>query len=739
MDGPVPVKDLLLVGGGHAHALVIRRFAMKPLPGVRLTLISRDPLTPYSGMLPGLVAGHYTFDETHIDLVRLCRRAGVRFIAADVCGLDPQQKTIQLRDRPEISYDLLSLDTGSAPDTQSVAGAAEHSTPVKPVSRFFARWQSLLKRLEQDPSEAPAIAVVGSGAGGFELLMAMQHALARHAGKRPQLHWLIRGREPLNGYPARVRRQALTLAQQAAIQIHSGFDVASVGPRHVHSHQGDTLQVDEVIWCTGATGPQWLQNTGLALCDKGFLAVDEHLRSLSNPAIFAAGDVATQVSQPRPKAGVFAVRAGPYLYENLLRSLTARPLKRFRPQKDFLSILATGPRHAIAAKGAFSVSGKLIWRWKDRIDRRFMARFDPASLPDSMHAGGKTTTDPALLQDAPREQSPYRCAGCGAKVAADILMDSLSRLPGYNRAGAEDAVLLELPGQALVQTVDQLRAICDDPWLFARIATQHALSDLHASLAKPHSAMAMITLPYASEALQARDLMQVMQGVVGVLQSNDCRLIGGHSSEMPVLSIGLSINGIPGARHYDKSGLRPGDKLILSKPIGTGVLLAGDMRALTHGADLHKAFAVMQTGNGEAAGILAAAGASAMTDVTGFGLLGHLGEMLDAAGLSADIGKDALPVLDGADALFAAGIHSSLQAMNARNAARLGIDSTQLSAVCAGRLFDPQTSGGLLAGIAADAAEECLAALQAAGYPEAAVIGEVRHAQPGEPRVRLLT
>ena len=736
MDASVAVRDIVLVGGGHAHVLVIRRFAMQPMAGVRLTLISRDPETPYSGMLPGLIAGHYQHSDTHIDLQRVCRRAGVRFIVGDVCGVDALAKTVQLRDRPSIAYDVLSLDTGSAPNTISVPGAAEFATPVKPVSRFYSRWQELLTRLDNGQTLAP-VSVVGSGAGGFELLMAMQHKLAERSTAIPDLHWIIRGDTPLADYPERVRRHALELARRAGIQLHCGFEVAEVRDGELYSADGQTLQAGEILWCTGAMGPDWLKGSGLELSGDGFLAVNDHLQSVSDPAIFAAGDVATQVNHPRPKAGVFAVRAGPYLADNLRRYLTGERLRAFRPQEDFLSILATGPKHAIAAKGRFSLAGRWVWHWKNHIDRQFMAKFDADKLPASMESARIKPIHPALLEDAPREKNGYRCAGCGAKVAADILQEVLSTLPSHTNRGAEDAVLLELPDTKIVQTVDQLRAICDDPWVFARIATQHSLSDLHASLATPHSAMAMITLPYASEALQSRDLLQVMQGVSSVLVENDCALVGGHTSEMPVLSVGLSINGLPGAHHYDKSGLRAGDKLILTKALGTGVLLAGDMRTATSGSDLHKALQTMQQGNADASRVLAQHGASAMTDVTGFGLLGHLSEMLDASELAASLDHVAIPLLDGAAELLEAGTHSSLQPMNSRFGDRLSLPASALDATLAGKLFDPQTSGGLLAGIAAADTDACLKALHAAGYQHAAVIGEVCPPTSTEAQIQL--
>jgi len=204
MQSAAAHKDIVLVGGGHSHALFIRKWAMHPLPGVRVTLVSESPLTPYSGMLPGLLAGFYSHELAHIDLVRLCKWAGVRFIVQRMHGIDLQTKRIQMQGRPDLEYDLLSLDTGSTPDL-SVPGASEFSTPVKPVSKLFERWQKLQQQLSQQtsnpvPGGAINIGVVGSGAGGFELAMGLRFALPDSVS----IHWVLRGQTCLKGRPVSI-------------------------------------------------------------------------------------------------------------------------------------------------------------------------------------------------------------------------------------------------------------------------------------------------------------------------------------------------------------------------------------------------------------------------------------------------------------------------------------------------------------------------------------------------------
>ena len=367
------MRDLVLLGGGHAHVLCIRKFAMRPVAGVRVTLISSDVLTPYSGMLPGYIAGHYTSDEIHIDLTRLCEWAGVRFIEATATAIDPDDRVVVVPDRPAIGYDCLSIDTGSTPDL-SVPGAAEYAYPVKPIHRFQQHWNMALRQFKA--TDAPGdLAVVGSGVGGFELLLAIDHAL-QSTGLTARLHWVIRGSIPLSGQPERAQRLALETCQARKIQCHTNFDVAKVTSDALISAGGGSIATGAVFWVTAAASPAWPRQSGLRTDQRGFIAVNEYLQSLSHQNVFAAGDVATQIDTPAPKAGVYAVRQASVLYQNLLRHLCDLPLKRYKPQRHILALMALGEKRAIASRNGLVFSGGWVWRWKDYIDRSFMRQFE---------------------------------------------------------------------------------------------------------------------------------------------------------------------------------------------------------------------------------------------------------------------------------------------------------------------------------------------------------------------------
>ena len=712
-------RELLLVGGGHSHALALRMLAMRPLEGLRITLVSPASHTPYSGMLPGLVAGHYRFTETHIDLARLCQWAGVRFVAGEVIAIDPAQRRLTLAGRPALQYDLLSLDVGSQPELASVPGAAEHVVPVKPVAGFWQRWQAIEAELAAAAGAVYRIAIVGGGAGSVELALAMAQRLAG----RPVAFDLWCGASSiLAGYNRRTRAAVTQALSDAGIGVHVDARVCGVHSGQLQLAGGAQAPFDTVFWCTGAAPAEWVARSGLATDAAGFLAVHDTLQSLSDERVFAAGDIATQLRNPRPKAGVFAVRQAPVLAHNLRAALLGRPLKQYRPQKRFLSLLSLGDKSATADRGAFSVSGSLVWRWKDHIDRGFMARFSdlPTDMPTT--AAQRLPGSPALAQ-AP-------CGGCGAKVGASplgaVLAELARQYPQHCAAALDDAAAVPAqPGDVLLQSVDVLRQIVADPWLMGRIAAQHALSDLYACGARPLSALAAVSLPFASETLLERELYQLLAGALHEFAAADCRLTGGHSMQGAELSLGFAVTGTPIAAHgatLAKTGGAEGDALVLTKALGSGLVFAAHMQLAADGRDVHAALQAMLQSNRAAAALALEHGANACTDITGFGLLGHLLEMLGSAG-AAQLDLETIPLLPGVAALLQAGVASSMYAANAGAGSGHLHLAPGLDARLAQILYDPQTSGGLLVSLPAQRAQSLCSALHAAGYAQAAIIG----------------
>ncbi len=692
-------RDLVLVGGGHAHALVLRAWAMAPLPGARLTLIDPGPTAAYSGMLPGHVAGHYTRDDLDIDLVRLARMAGARLVMGAAEGIDRDAGLIRVGGRPAVAYDVCSLDIGITSAMPGLPGFDAHGVPAKPLGPFATRWRAYL-----DGDGPAAVAVIGGGVAGAELAMAMAHALAAR-GRAARVTVIDRGRVGTELDPP-ARRRLIAAMDGLGIARHEGAAAARVTAEGVVLEDGTEVAAGFVTGAAGAQPQSWLAGTGLDL-HEGFVAVGPTLQS-SDPAIFAAGDCAHLTHAPRPKAGVYAVREAPILTHNLKAALAGDgPMRRYRPQRDYLKLISLGGKSALAQRFGTVLAGPLMWRWKDRIDRRFMDRFralEPMAAPAPLRAAAGVRAE---LGDGPP------CGGCGAKAGRGAL---LAVLPG---PVGDDAAVLATGGARQVISTDHLKAVTDDPWTMARIAAVHALGDVWAMGAEPQAALATIILPRMSATLQARTLSEIMAGARAVF--GDTPVVGGHTSMGADLTIGFTVTGLCPGEPVTLSGGRPGDVLILTRPVGSGTVLAAEMRGLARGAEVAETLVIMAGGQAPAAAILRGA-ARAMTDVTGFGLAGHLMNLCEASGCGAAIDPAAVPLMPGAARLAAAGVRSTLYAQNRADLA--GVDLPDL-------MFDPQTAGGLLAAVPADRADGLVAELKEAGSP-AARIGVLTE---GPPRV----
>ena len=746
------VKDLVLIGGGHAHVQVLRSFGMNPVPGLRVTLIAKDIDTPYSGMLPGFIAGHYTHDQCHIDLQPLARFAGARLIHAEAINIDTASRRVICRDRPDIRYDVLTIDIGSTPDLASVPGAAKYAIPLKPVDGLARRWQTFLHDFTRAPCQTHFV-TVGGGAAGVEIALAIQFHLRglllnQHLDPDMLTFTIITRGGILAGHNGGVQRKVRDVLSARGVRLVENTTVEAVDEKRVHYVGGGELTYDQLIWGTDARAAGWLRETGLALDDHGFIKIDACMQALGHSNVFAAGDVASNVEHPRPKAGVFAVRQGPPLTDNLRRAIAGAPAKAFVPQRAFLSLISTGDQAAIASRSWWSASGAWVWRVKDHIDRSWMDK--AKAVPDM---GGDTAgaAMPQMGVDDPLgvlQTEPMRCGGCGAKVGATALTRVLARLAPETADGGtlapdgpdgapDDAAVINPPaGKLLVQSLDFFRAFIGDPYVFGRITANHALGDIYAMGGTPLSALAIATVPYGPDEKVEDDLYQLLRGGLDVLHEAGALLIGGHSGEGAELALGFAVNGaVDPGRILRKSGSHIGDSLILTKPLGTGTLFAAEMRAKAKGTWIIDALRVMQQSNGPAARAALAHDATAATDVTGFGLAGHLVEMLRASKRDAILTLDAIPALPGALETLGMGIASSLAPDNLRQ--RRAIENlTDASARPAfPLLFDPQTAGGLLISVPEDCAAACVAALKDLGYAHAAIIGNVIAMRGAEPSI----
>ncbi|OOY11595.1 selenide, water dikinase SelD [Thioclava marina] len=701
-------RDIVLIGGGHSHALVLRMWGMKPLPGVRLTVINPLPTAAYSGMLPGHVAGHYARSELQLDLVKLARHAGARLVLGRASGIDRARKLIEIPGRAPIAYDVASIDIGITAEMPQLPGFLDHVTPAKPLDAFADAWEAFASA----PPENPRVAVVGGGVAGVELALACAHRLPQ-----PNVTVYEAAPEALRALGTGARNAMLRHCARLGVAIETGAALTGAEAGRLLLKGGRVAEADFVIG-TGATKPaDWLAQTGLDLTD-GFVTVGPTLQS-SDPSIFAAGDIAHLSHAPRPKAGVYAVREAKPLFANLRAAVTGRAMQHYQPQRDYLKLISVGGKHAVADKWGLPLDGKWLWRWKNRIDLKFMEKVhDLPAMPTPALPPERAQGIEEVLGTKPM------CGGCGAKLGGQALRDALADLPAPARADVlsgpgDDAAVLSCGTQSQVFTTDHVRAFTEDPWMLGRIVALHAMSDAWAMGAAPQAALAQVTLPRQSEELGARALHEMLDAASKAFREAGCDLVGGHTSMGAELTLGFTVTGLT-ERPLGQDGARPGEALILTKPLGTGVILAAEMAKHAPGHAVASALESMSKSSAAASAILAPV-ASAMTDITGFGLAGHLLGLCEASHVSAELDLAAIPMLEGAEALAAAGEHSTLLPQNIAN--------------CAGRmtappgprtdlLNDPQTSGGLLATVPQAQAEDLLAALTAAGY-RAARIGVI--------------
>ncbi len=705
-------RDLVLIGGGHTHALLLRKWGMNPLPGARVTVINPGPTAPYSGMLPGYVAGHYDRAELDIDLIRLARFADARVILGAADGIDTEARMIHVPNQPPVAFDVASINVGITSNMPALPGFGDHAVPAKPLGPFAARWGRYLAG-----EGTASVAVIGGGVAGAELVMAMAHAL-RAKGRAAQVA-LIDNADILNATRAqnggndparhgragyRSDRKRNNLGHHAERRRSGGW---ATHPCRIR-HRGRRCPALRLAGWDGTNARRWLR-------------VCERASAIQRPGDLRGWRLRPSYRQPTTQSRRLCGARGAGSVRQSARGLGGRENAALRPAEDYLKLISLGRKSALAERLGTSFSGRLMWTWKNHIDQGFMNRFrdlprmSPPALPKA-YAGGLREA----LGDKPM------CGGCGAKVGRGALRSALQDLPLPRRDDVsplpgDDAALLTTGGVRQVMTSDHLRGFVLDPALMTRIAAIHALGDIWAMGAAPQAATATVILPRMSPDLQRRTMSEIMTTASDVIRQAGAEIVGGHSSMGDEMTIGFTLTGLCDHDPITLSGGQPGDALILTKPLGSGVLMAAEMAGQADGAWVAEAYHQMVQPQGVASGILV--GAHAMTDVTGFGLAGHLQGICAASGCGALVNPGAVPLMTGAAELSEMGIRSTIFEDNRMIVPELPVGGA------ADLLFDPQTAGGLLAAVGATQAQILLEQLLKAGYP-AAIIGHLTDA-PG--------
>ena len=733
MDQELPEHEIVLLGAGHTNAHIIRSWRMKPLPGVRLTCVSDHLEAVYSGMLAGMLAGEYNEDRMKIDLVRLCASCGVRLVHGRGVGLDLAHRQLLVEGRPPIHYDALSIGIGSRP---RVSPGGENGLSIKPMQTFLSRLRVKLDQALTNNRSGPLrVAIVGGGAAGVEIACCLDEFIRRNCSAQAPMQIILvdADNEILYEKPPRARHLVAGELRRRGIELKLEKRIEYVERDCVLICEcGERIDADLTIWTTSAQPAAVLTKLGLQCDEHGFLLTRTTLQSVGDDCVFAVGDSGTVEGDKYAKAGVFAVRQGPVLWENLRRKLRGEPLLKWKRQRHFLSIVNTGRQRAILTYRRLSLHGKWWWRWKDHIDSRFMDQYQQYPPP--------------MLMEAPTREGfdlSRQCGGCGCKVSPEVLQGSLSDLNQDDDprilVGLDEpddiALLRNSTGGSTAVSTDFFSAFVDDPFLLGRVAAINAMSDLFAKGATPNVALSIAVLPPGTKEQQARLLRELLAGGAREFQPAGVTIVGGHSVVGQRLLFGFTILGdAEQGQVMRKTSPRAGDVLVLTKPLGTGVLLAAHMQAKCHAAWWSPLVANMLQSNQLAAEAAMQLSVSAATDITGFGLAGHLLEVLSSDEVTAEVSLSRLPALPGVKELLESGIQSSLAPANQANCYAMEVESQLAQNTDVNIMYDPQTSGGLLFAMPEAEAERIAIELS----PAPTVIGHVRKRGTGEAKLHLV-
>jgi selenide,water dikinase len=669
-----------------------------------------------------------------IDLVRLCRSANCRLVISEFESIDRQKQRIKFNDRADLEYDWLSIGIGSRPSYEGVTVQdATNLIPIKPMQTFLNRLTAgLIQASATRPGKVRCL-IVGGGLGSIEtaLCLANRNLDLETEHSTKTLNDLLKETSGLGitlltasahvgkGLsPASIRRIENAL-RKSSVNLISNERVVETDAGGVVTESGKRIKADLVIWATAAIASPEMESTSLELDQRGFAKTKNTLQSVNDDRIFVVGDSGTMIDSPTDKAGVFAVRQGPVLWQNLNNISAGHSLKQYEPQRDFLKLVNIGDGTAIGQIRGRSFGGRFAWWLKNRIDRKFMAMYQDYSVPLGMNAPANDSAAEIM-----------RCLGCGGKIGGQLLHAALDEIDwhtetdvvDFEAAKSDDAAIIRTGGDDVTVSTDFFASPVDDPWLAGRISVLNSISDLYVMGAKPTAALALVQINEGHPRGQLRMMRELMAGTALELRNATTAMAGGHTIEGERLATGFTVLGRQVLPPQRKSGLKPGDALILSKPLGSGTILAAMMQNLANGNVWHEFSKSLTFGNAIALEIGKQFDLSAMTDVTGFGLAGHLSEMLRSSLVSAELDSASIPLFSGFLELSALAIASTLAPANEEFAVPVRWQSQKYPAISAA-LFDPQTCGGILLGCSADSVERIVAQLHSAGHINAARIG----------------
>ena len=689
----IPItNDLVLIGGGHSHLSVLMKLAKRPINGNRITLITNEIDTPYSGMIPGYIEGIYSWRDSHIDLYRLCLKLNVRFIHAEVERVSAYEKEIYFKDRPKIKFDVLSINTGIQSNNREIKGAAKYCLPVKPISKLTNNFLNKITNFK-------SIAFIGGGAGSVELALAIKKRFL-NINQDIKITIITGKRGLLSTFPQKTKLTSLKTLEKFKIDIIEYKRVLEVKPKQIILSDKSMLKIDKAILSTNSMTPKWLAKSDILLTKDNYILVNKSFQT-NYKYVFASGDVIDFNNQNLKKAGVFAVRSGKPLAINIRKFILGKKLVEYKFNKNYLALIGTSKRSAIATKYNLTFNSRFFFYLKKYIDQNFIKKFSDFRIRKKFTLDAlKTDVLNIFVKHKEKitdKNDIMQCKGCAAKVPLNALKQAL---PKDIVSTSEDAV--SVPGHPeLYQTVDMISSIITDPFLLGKIAANHSISDMVSVNSKITSAMMILQLPLSKTEINSRDLEQVLLGANEIFKTIDCPLIGGHTmigkDKDPI--IGFSILGQKQKKikiMKNRRKIKTKDLLILTEKIGSGLIFAGINNYLIDSYFQIDVIKQMIKGNLNFGKISNHLNILSMTDITGFGLANHLLNLIkrDNSKTGLTIYPNKIPLFQGVNECLNKDIKSSLFKSNYDIAQKDIIykrDKSKLDNI----LYDPQTVGGI--------------------------------------------
>mgnify|MGYP001962302884 FL=1 len=673
-------KQLVLIGGGHANIQVLRKLCMNNLKGLHTILISEHFEATYSGMTPGYIHKDFSKEEISIDLQRLCFNAGATFIRNKVVKLETNNQKLELQNLPSIYYDLLSINTGSTSNSKGIK--IENSSRcffVKPISLLVKNLSKIDQIIKNKKSK---IAIIGGGVASYELAFSLSRRYENN------LEITILGKNILKekNLNKKTKKNLKKISNYLGIKEIQG-EVVLISETHLTLKNGDIFEYDISLVSSGADIENWLSKSNFKKDKNGFIAVNNNLLSTNDKNVFVTGDACSIENNFRPKSGVMAVRQGQVLKENIFYKLTGRPLIKFRPQKNWLYLIGTYKNYALLNYFFLSFHGRWCWKLKEWIDREFINKFK--------FTNNISMTKKNLELENLKDIKMY-CQGCGSKVSKKTLVNFLNE--ENSNPELSDASRINTNSSYMLQSIDHIKLFTSlNPYDFGIISYLHSQNDILSSGGSVQTISVSQALPFSEGVIENFYMEYFMKGIKSEAIKDDSVIVSGHSYQSKEPGITITMNGIF-EKQISKNQGQENDLIYLSKPLGTGYLLAAyfNNSDFLSSIDFQNLLEWLKKGNSKASEISKSFNSNITTDISGFGLGSHLSDICKSSKLSAEIklNKEVLineniEILENFKSTgFENNYSSSINDISIS-------DSNKLKNI----LYDPQTNGPLLLSI----------------------------------------